>query len=91
MYFLCRITVICVCLFVVWSQVMWPRSEEERGRKRNCGFVSFKKRVDAEDAKVRWWPQSSGAVASVELRIRMNCSVCSVAALVDKLGCSMLL
>jgi U2-associated protein SR140 len=33
-------------------KVMWPRSEEERARKRNCGFVSFKSRVDAEDALV---------------------------------------
>lgn len=34
-------------------KVMWPRSEEERLRKRNCGFVSFKSRRDAEDALVR--------------------------------------
>jgi len=33
-------------------KVMWPRSEEEKARKRNCGFVSFKRRCDAEDAKV---------------------------------------
>ena len=33
-------------------KVMWPRSEEERLRKRNCGFVSFKSRQDAEDALV---------------------------------------
>lgn len=33
-------------------KVMWPRSEEERARKRNCGFVSFKSRADAEDALV---------------------------------------
>lgn len=31
---------------------MWPRTEEERIRKRNCGFVSFMRRPDAEDAKV---------------------------------------
>lgn len=29
---------------------MWPRTEEEKSRKRNCGFVSFKRRCDAEDA-----------------------------------------
>ena len=34
-------------------KVMWPRTDEEKARKRNCGFVSFKKRRDAEDAKVR--------------------------------------
>ena len=33
-------------------KVMWPRTEEERVRKRNCGFVSFKLRPDAEDALV---------------------------------------
>jgi hypothetical protein len=31
---------------------MWPRTEEEKSRKRNSGFVSFMKRQDAEDAKV---------------------------------------
>ena len=33
-------------------KIMWPRSEEEKARKRNCGFVSFKLRADAEDALV---------------------------------------
>ena len=33
-------------------QVMWPRTEEERARKRNCGFVSFMRRRSAEDAMV---------------------------------------
>ncbi len=33
-------------------KIMWPRSEEERARKRNCGFVSFRRRRDAEDALV---------------------------------------
>lgn len=33
-------------------KVMWPRTEEERLRKRNCGFVSFIHRADAEDAMV---------------------------------------
>ena len=32
-------------------KIMWPRSEEEKSRQRNCGFVSFKYRPDAEDAK----------------------------------------
>lgn len=34
------------------AKVMWPRTEEERARKRNCGFVSFVHRADAEDALV---------------------------------------
>jgi RNA recognition motif-containing protein len=34
------------------AKVMWPRTEEERARKRNCGFVSFVNRADAEDALV---------------------------------------
>lgn len=33
-------------------KVMWPRTPEERSKQRNCGFVSFMTRVDAEDAKV---------------------------------------
>lgn len=33
-------------------KVMWPRTEEERQRKRNSGFVSFRKRHDAEEAKL---------------------------------------
>ncbi len=32
-------------------KVMWPRTEEERNRNRNCGFVSFMERSDAEIAK----------------------------------------
>lgn len=33
-------------------KVMWPRTEEERARQRNCGFVSFHNRDDADEAKV---------------------------------------
>ena len=32
-------------------KIMWPRTDEERMRKRNCGFVSFVRREDAEEAK----------------------------------------
>ncbi|KAJ1543203.1 U2 snRNP-associated SURP domain-containing protein [Cladochytrium tenue] len=31
-------------------KVMWPRTQEERERNRNCGFVSFMVRADAERA-----------------------------------------
>ena len=31
-------------------KVMWPRTEEEKSRNRNCGFVAFMKRKDAEKA-----------------------------------------
>lgn len=31
-------------------KVMWPRTEEERARNKNCGFVAFMKRGDAEKA-----------------------------------------
>ena len=31
-------------------KVMWPRTEEERARNKNCGFVAFMKREDAEKA-----------------------------------------
>jgi len=45
-------------LFAIFSKfgeinsvkIMWPRTEEERQRKRNCGFVSFKNRNDAQEA-----------------------------------------
>ncbi|KAL8011609.1 putative RNA recognition motif domain, CID domain, SWAP/Surp superfamily [Plasmopara halstedii] len=33
-------------------KIMWPRSEEERARRRNCGFVSFYERRDADEARV---------------------------------------
>ncbi|CAN0446379.1 unnamed protein product, partial [Hapterophycus canaliculatus] len=32
-------------------KIMWPRTDEERARKRNCGFVSFWRREDAVNAK----------------------------------------
>jgi len=32
-------------------KIMWPRTDEERARKRNCGFISFHTRSAAEDAK----------------------------------------
>lgn len=31
-------------------KIMYPRSEEERAKNRNTGFVGFMKRTDAEDA-----------------------------------------
>ncbi|DAZ95762.1 TPA: hypothetical protein N0F65_010264 [Lagenidium giganteum] len=33
-------------------KIMWPRSEEERLRKRHCGFVSFFERRDADEARI---------------------------------------
>ncbi|GAB9468342.1 hypothetical protein Gpo141_00005661 [Globisporangium polare] len=33
-------------------KIMWPRTEEERARKRNCGFVSFFDRLDADEARM---------------------------------------
>lgn len=33
-------------------KVMWPRTEEERARKRNCGFVSFEQRRAADEARM---------------------------------------
>ncbi|CAN0860578.1 Protein RRC1 [Linum grandiflorum] len=32
-------------------KIMWPRTDEERRRQRNCGFVAFMNRADAEAAK----------------------------------------
>lgn len=31
-------------------KIMWPRTEEERARNRNCGFVAFMSRKDGERA-----------------------------------------
>lgn len=31
-------------------KVMWPRTEEEKARKKNCGFVAYMKREDAEES-----------------------------------------
>ena len=31
-------------------KIMWPRTEEEKSRNRNCGFVAFMRREDAEKA-----------------------------------------
>ncbi|CAJ0954047.1 unnamed protein product [Ranitomeya imitator] len=31
-------------------KIMWPRTDEERARERNCGFVAFINRRDAERA-----------------------------------------
>ncbi|RHY32198.1 hypothetical protein DYB32_002766 [Aphanomyces invadans] len=33
-------------------KVMWPRSDEERARGRNCGFVCFCKRLHADSARI---------------------------------------
>lgn len=31
-------------------KIMWPRTEEERSRGKNCGFVAFMNRKDGERA-----------------------------------------
>lgn len=47
-------------------KVMWPRTEEEKARNKNCGFVAYMNRDDAERALdhfkgevVRLWPNNS--------------------------------
>ncbi|KAL1212604.1 Protein RRC1 [Cardamine amara subsp. amara] len=32
-------------------KIMWPRTDEEKRRQRNCGFVSFMNRADGQAAK----------------------------------------
>jgi U2-associated protein SR140 len=39
---------------------MWPRSEDEKRRARNSGFVAFMKRKDAEAAKDEMSGESPG-------------------------------
>ena len=31
-------------------KIMWPRTEEEKSRNKNCGFVAFMNKADAEKA-----------------------------------------
>lgn len=31
-------------------KIMWPRTEEEKARNRNCGFVAYMRRKDGEKA-----------------------------------------
>lgn len=31
-------------------KIMWPRTDEERSRGRNCGFVAYMNRKDGERA-----------------------------------------
>jgi RNA recognition motif-containing protein len=33
-------------------KIMWPRTEEEKSRNRNCGFVAFMKRKDGDKALI---------------------------------------
>ncbi|OQR80638.1 AP-1 complex subunit beta [Thraustotheca clavata] len=33
-------------------KIMWPRTDEERLRGRHCGFVCFRRREDADDARI---------------------------------------
>ncbi|MEW5308379.1 MAG: hypothetical protein WDW38_000347 [Sanguina aurantia] len=47
-------------------KIMWPRDEEQRAKGRNCGFVAFMRREDAEKAQ----SQLNGIMLhAVELRI----------------------
>jgi hypothetical protein len=52
---LCKVSMIafltgvgCLCLTV--SQIMWPRTEEQKAVGRHCGFVSYLHRPFAEQA-----------------------------------------
>lgn len=41
-------------IWKVWTigeyKIMWPRSDEEKARGRNCGFVAYMSRKDGERA-----------------------------------------
>lgn len=55
---------------------MWPRTEEERRRQRNCGFVAFMNRADGQAAK----DEMQGLVISSYRRIDgfLLADVCNV-------------
>jgi hypothetical protein len=57
-------------------KIMWPRSEEERARKRNCGFVSFRRRRDAEDALVSGLACARDAVYEYSWRLLLSLLHC---------------
>jgi len=65
---------------------MWPRTEEERRRQRNCGFVAFMNRADAQAAKDEMQGPKFvvlmigviNAVVNVLRRISWCFSICSV-------------
>lgn len=52
-------------------KIMWPRSEEERARRRNCGFVSFFTRKDADSARVSLHDKEVGSCCDFLMPIRV--------------------
>nr|XP_016505648.1 PREDICTED: protein RRC1-like [Nicotiana tabacum] len=53
-------------------KIIWPRTEEERKRQRNCGFVSFMNRADAQAAN----DEMQGYINSCSVSQCLNSSLC---------------
>ena len=64
-------------------KIMWPRTEEEKARNRNCGFVAYMRRKDGEKAltalkggsihDVLNWALFRSAVITFVLKKLVNC------------------
>lgn len=64
-------------------KIMWPRTDEERARERNCGFVAFMNRRDAERAlknlngtKLRFPPKIKSCQTFVRSSFYTNVHIC---------------
>lgn len=50
-------------------KIMWPRSDEEKARQRNCGFVAFMSRKDGERALKNLNGKNTRQVTKVEIAL----------------------
>lgn len=57
-------------------KIMWPRTEEEKARNRNCGFVAYMRRKDGEKALTALKGGNIHHIPSCRAlgRIRMYCT-----------------
>ena len=57
-------------------KIMWPRTEEEKARNRNCGFVAYMRRKDGEKALTALKGENIHDVLNCRAqgRIRMYCT-----------------
>jgi len=57
-------------------KVMWPRSDEEKARGRNCGFVAYMNRKDGERALNALQGWSAFGICYVLLIAQLNMTTC---------------